>query len=246
MNWLPEGVNPLYPRELQCSAMEEISAHDRLVSVVGRLYADNRGMLESSKANLKSFERPDFIWRYFLLSMATWGSASGAKRFVHDPDSYRLVAWETLAALTPSQRQAQVMNACISAGLRYPSRKADCILKCFDLIAQMGGPEAAKALLCDENGCEAKIKFLQRMPGIGPKYARNMMMDVYHPEFRECIAVDTRIKAISKALGLSFSTYKEHEDFYLAVAHSAGLEGWELDRLLFALRDAVESRLARA
>jgi hypothetical protein len=69
------------------------------------------------------------------------------------------------------------------------------------------------------------------------------MMDVYHEDFRNSIALDVRIKAISDALGLSFSSYAEHELFYLNVARDAGINGWELDRLLFNFRNEVESLL---
>ena len=68
-------------------------------------------------------------------------------------------------------------------------------------------------------------------------------MDVYHEDFRDSIALDIRIKAISEALGLSFPSYTEHEQFYLDVAWEAGLNGWELDRLLFNFRPEVEVRL---
>jgi endonuclease III len=69
--------------------------------------------------------------------------------------------------------------------------------------------------LLTQPGREAKIRFLQTFPGIGPKYARNIMMDVYHEDFRNSIALDVRIKAISDSLGLSFSSYADHESFYL-------------------------------
>lgn len=75
------------------------------------------------------------------------------------------------------------------------------------------------------------------------KYARNIMMDVYHKDFRNSIALDARIKGISSALGLKFSSYAEHESFYLNVARDAGINGWDLDRLLFNFRKEVESRL---
>jgi hypothetical protein len=58
-------------------------------------------------------------------------------------------------------------------------------------------------------------------------------MDVYHPEFRDSIAIDARIKDISQILGISFQNYAQHEQFYLDAAHEAGLNGWELDRLMF-------------
>ena len=124
-----------------------------------------------------------------------------------------------------------------------PYKKADYILGCFEYVTRLGGPEAAKAKLLAQPGREAKISFLQSFPGIGPKYARNIMMDVYHEDFRDSIALDVRIKAISEALGLSFASYADHERFYLDVAREVGLNRWELDRLLFNFRPEVESRL---
>ena len=56
-------------------------------------------------------------------------------------------------------------------------------------------------------------------------------MDLYHEEFRDSIAVDGRISAISAVLGLRFRSYAEEEAFYIEVAKEAGLNGWELDRL---------------
>lgn len=79
-------------------------------------------------------------------------------------------------------------------------------------------------------GREAKIRFLESFPGIGPKYARNMMMDVYHEDFRDSIALDVRINV-------------EHEAFYRDAAREAGLNGWELDRLLFNYQSQVMARL---
>jgi hypothetical protein len=58
-------------------------------------------------------------------------------------------------------------------------------------------------------------------------------MDVYHPDFRDSIAIDARIKSLSASLGLHFASYADHEQFYLGVAREAGLNGWELDRLIF-------------
>ncbi len=69
--------------------------------------------------------------------------------------------------------------------------------------------------------------------GVGDKYARNIWMDSYHPDFRHAIAVDERIKKVTEALGYSFKTYAEHERFYQEVAEEAGLQGWEVDRLLY-------------
>ena len=80
------------------------------------------------------------------------------------------------------------------------------------------------------------MQFLDDFPGIGPKYSRNIMMDVYHEDFRESIAIDSRIMGIEKFHGLQFTRYEDHESFWLDVAHRAGLNGWELDRVMFGFQ----------
>ena len=70
------------------------------------------------------------------------------------------------------------------------------------------------------------------------------MMDGYHEEFRDSIAIDVRINAISEALGLSFKSYSEHEQFYLEAARLANLNGWEMDRLMYNFRDDFERGIA--
>lgn len=77
------------------------------------------------------------------------------------------------------------------------------------------------------------IEFLDDFPGIGQKYARDIMMDCYHPFFNDKVALDSRIRSISIELGLDLKKYSEHEKFYLNIAREAGIEGWELDRLIY-------------
>jgi hypothetical protein len=69
------------------------------------------------------------------------------------------------------------------------------------------------------------------------------MMDVYHEDFRDSIAIDARIKALSRSWGLSFGSYFEHEAFYLSVAADAGINGWELDRLMFNFQSEFLARV---
>jgi len=225
--------------------MDKTSAKNRLVAVVRPLAAQKRAELERSKREgFRHLERPDFIWRCLLESFATMGSSSGWKGLIADRHNYRRVTYTTLAALTPRARKAQVRQVCREAGIRWPDKKSDYILGCFERVKALGGLKAAKRTLLAHSGREAKMAFLQTFPGIGPKYARDVMMGAYHEEFRDSIALDARIRAISRALGLSFTSYAEHESFYLRVARDAKLNGWELDRLLYRFRDEVEDRLA--
>ncbi len=185
------------------------------------------------KAEHDQLARPDFLWHYLLQSFATMGRAAGWHGLIGNEDNYDKVRYEMLAELSPEVRTLQVEDTCRAAKIRMPGNKARYILGCFEQVRQLGGPELAKQQLLAQPGRDAKIRFLKTFPGIGPKYARNIMMDVYHEDFRDSIAIDARIKSVSNAWGLSFGSYEEQEDFYLSVAGEAGLNGWELDRLMF-------------
>lgn len=70
------------------------------------------------------------------------------------------------------------------------------------------------------------------------------MMDVYHPEFRDSIALDVRVNRFLKALGVTFlRSYHDKECFFVAAAHGAGLNGWQLDRMLFNHTDRLLAAL---
>ena len=223
--------------------MDTTAAQNRLAAVVRRLAVEKRADLDKHKANHADLERPDFLWHYLLQSFATMGRSSGWNGLIGNRANYRRVTYAAIAALPEANRLAEVKTVCWEAKVRMPDKKADYILGCFACVRDMGGPEAAKARLLAQPGREGKISFLKALPGIGDKYARNIMMDVYHEDFRDSIAVDARIKAVSERLGVSFGSYAAHEAFYLGVARLAGINGWELDRLLYNFRSEVESRL---
>lgn len=221
----------------------EADAKGRLAEVVRQLAAEKRAELEKLKSGYLGLSRPDFIWHYLLQSFSTMGRAAGWEGLIGNQENYRRVTYEVLGKLPPDARRSQVLEVCRAAKLRMPAKKAGFIVACFDHVQHLGGLEAAKAQLLEQPGREAKMAFLDAFPGIGEKYARNIMMDVYHEDFRDSIALDVRILAISKALGLTFTSYRAHEAFYVDVAQAAGLNGWELDRLLFHFRSEVELRL---
>jgi len=223
--------------------MNELAQCARLVAVVRTIAIEQRAELEELKASQSELARPDFIWHFLLQSFATMGRASGWSGLIGNKANYTRITYDALSALNSATRTTQTRAVCRLAGIRMPDKKAEYILGCFDRVTALGGIESAKATLLAQPGRAAKIAFLETFPGIGPKYARNIMMDVYHEDFRDSIALDVRIKAITEALGLSFTTYDEHEQFYLRVAQQAGLNGWELDRLLFNFRPTVEARL---
>jgi len=223
------------------SATENLS---RVARTIGDRY---RKELEASKKNHRDLSRDDFLWHYLLQSFATMGGANGSKGLIENPNNYSKVAYEVLRSLASSKRIARIEQVLRTAQVRWPSRKAVFISTCLDHIEALGGLLAAKKALLGLVGRDEKIAFLDAFPGIGPKYARNIMMDVYHKDFRESIALDSRIKAISKVLGLRFATYGAEEQFFLKAAHNANLEGWELDRLIWGhLDEFLESLSSKA
>lgn len=186
---------------------------------------------------IEGLERQDFIWHYMLRSFATWGNSAGFEGLINNEINYNKVTFYVIDNLPIAQRESEIERVFLAANVRYAASKAQYLNSNLNLIKQKGGLLEVKKQLLDLVGSELKIKFLRKFKGIGEKYARNIMMDVYHVEFRNSIAIDSRIESISKSWGLVFSNYNEHEQFWLSIASEAGLEGWEVDRLLYTYKN---------
>jgi hypothetical protein len=210
-----------------------LSARHRLVSTIKPIATKRRKTLEKLKKAERQLNRPDFLWHYMLQSLSTFGGARGWDGLIGNKENYSKVTYTALSKLAAHERLARLKETMWGAKVRMPDKKAQWLAENFDLIREMGGPKAAKEALLNRPGRDEKIKFLKSFSGIGDKYARNILMDVYHPDFRDSIAIDARINGLSKMLGLELNNYAEHEQFYLGIAQEAALSGWELDRLLF-------------
>jgi hypothetical protein len=223
-----------------------IVAQRDLISAVKKIARQKnvRLKLAEAKGRRTDLQRPDFVWHELLLSFATMGNARGASGLIHNRDNYERVTFDALKRKRTKKARIKELRAVLrSAKVRMPDKKAAWLAEDFERVVQLGGPKWAKADLLNRDGCEGKLQFWCEFKGIGKKYARNIMMDAYHPDFRNFIAVDARIKRITQKLGLSFKTYEDEEQFYLAVAKKAGLEGWELDRMIFRFRDSIIDEL---
>lgn len=213
----------------------------RLVNAVIPVYHEHREEIEQKKREQAHWDSTDFIWEALLASAATMGSARGYE-LIRDPNLHDPVRYAALRALSSDEQRQTVLGDCLAkAHVRFAEQKTERLMANFRRIESDGGPEAIKRELNSRSGSAGKIEFLRTFKGIGEKYARNMMMDVYHEDFRDSIAVDARLKKVMSAVGLTFSAkdYDEAESFFLEAAHEAGLSGWELDRLLFFHLDEV-------
>jgi hypothetical protein len=176
-------------------------AKSRLVRAIHQAYREHP-IPKPTKVNGR-WERHDFIWDALLLSFSTWGGSRGGE-LRNDPR----VTFDALSACRDaSQREKRMSGALVAARVRWATKKVPLLLENFQMIVNAGGPGSVKRQPNQEVGCDAKIKFLRKFRGVGPKYARNMMMDVYHPDFWESIAVDTRVQHVLDALELPFRDY---------------------------------------
>lgn len=222
----------------------EACAH--LAAVLRPLAELHHDKLDELKQEARELQRPDFVWNSLVESMSSMGNSRGYDGLYVNSDLHKAITYEALSGLPGADRLRVLARTLRAATVRMPDQKADWLADNFDRITKMGGPLAVKEELLKQPGRDAKVRFLEQFDGIGPKYARNIFMNVYHSEFHDCIAVDERIKSISKELGLSFRNYSDEENFYLEAAARAGLSGWELDRILYWFRDEVAAKLRAA
>lgn len=217
-------------------------ASERLAKAASQVLAAHREKLLEIKQQADEYGRqPEFIWEALLQSMATLGSSTGYRLL--NEEYHSRVTFGKLAGHRPKERKSALEKTLRDAGVRFPKNKAEWLDENFDRINREGGPTEVDKKLKSLQGRDAKLAFLKTFRGIGEKYSRNIMMDAHHPEFLDCIAVDARIKGISKGLGVSFQTYEDEERFYLDVARQVGIEGWDLDRMLWEWDAEFRQRL---
>ena len=207
----------------------------RLIRALRRLDPDKERFLIKAKAEAEANgRRPDLLWRLLVGAMATLGNALPWERMFGPSGSYKEMSFEVLGGLSSAQRRKRLKEVLRRAKVRWPRKKAVWLDGNFQRIQALGGLRRANQQALAAPDREAKMQFMKQFAGIGPKYARDVWMDIYDPSFRDTVAVDVRLKKITAALGYSFpsSEYEEEERFFQEIAKKAGREPWEVDRLL--------------
>lgn len=225
--------------------MPNVLLRKKLISLLSNLSADKYEKLEEMKDTIEELSRYDIIWHLLLCSMSTMGNSRGFEGLIENQDNYSQVSHKSLSKYLPEQRYKILQDTLKSAKVRMPLKKALWLNENFEIIEKMGGIEKTKELAFSQKGTEAKIEFMKQFNGIGSKYARNIWMDIYHPDFYNNIAIDERIKKITEILDYNFDNYSDHEKFYLDIAKEANLQGWELDRLLYQFSDEFVAELLK-
>lgn len=181
--------------------------------------------------------RKDMVWYLLLQSAATQGNSKGWDRLRGDSTTLKSVSYDALKLLPPQKRCAQILAALKRAKVRMQSLKAPRLARNVNLITKLGGAAAAKRAMFAQPSRETKLKFIRAFDGIGPKYGRNIWMDIEDPDFENSVAVDVRLKNIASALEFSGKSYAEIELFFCDIAREASLTPWEVDRLLYTFTD---------
>jgi len=221
------------------------------VETVRSREAVDKTLLELQEQGQRWWERDDIIWFEIVLSLATQGGSYGSRLVINDEGEidqhrYGSVAFRTLEQVDPNRRSTYLESR-LYGTVRMQSMKAEALEQNFEMIKEeYGDPRGAKEAFIDKNGPEAKIEFLKQFKRIGDKYARNIPMDLYLNEFREFIAIDSRIKGIMKEAGYPVGErgYAECEEFLRSVASESNMEPWELDRTLYNFEDDIDTALS--
>lgn len=211
----------------------------QVIAAVRTVAREHAGALEESKAAaLVHGSHADWPWNGIALSAATLGGSWRWEKRV-EPIYDAELSWTALDGLPPEARQERFNKVG-----RYWRRTSAFLERMYMRLTQEGGPEVMRLRLAGMTGGEA-ITFWSGFDGVGPKYARNIMMDVYHPAFRKsCFAIDSRIQKILPLLGYSGPRrYDAMEAFLTELAADVGLDGWDLDRLLYQRQDDLIARM---
>ena len=219
----------------------------RLVKQARAIAIREEKLLNEMKRNgRKMLRRSDFLWHILVENAATLGSSRGYAGLIKTLENYRRVEYSAAIRVPRVRLESHLSKALLAGKVRMPRQKARNLARCLDLIEALGGAARARKAALSMPGTDAKIAFLKLFPGVGPKYARNTWMNVHHEDFRNTIAIDSRIQSISDALGVRFRTYEEHEAFYREVARDAGMDAWDLDRIMYRFQGELLSAVRRS
>ena len=194
-------------------------------------------LLQSKERASQLRQRPDLLWSELVGAAATLGNSRGWVNLSNDPEALASISYAALRPLTPVQREAQILAVLRKAKVRMPTVKAPRLAANFSRIEDLGGVEEASRTMLGLRSRLEKLAFMKSFHGIGEKYARDIWMDIYDDSFRDAVAIDARVKSVAEALGFNGTGYESYESFFVAIAADAGLEPWELDRLLYKFTD---------
>ena len=216
-----------------------IDLPEHAVEIIARHVASMTDELQNLKTSAIKFGKSeDWPWNGFVLSFATYGGSNNWTTNVEPRAA--MFEWSRVADLTDDDREVLFQTV---PNPRFKVRTAAALEAVFQSIKAEGGPKAVRERLARAADARALIADLQKYSGIGPKYARNIAMDVHHPLIRNHFAFDHRLNAIvTEAIG-GLPPYDVREAMMLRVARGIGVEAWDLDRVLYSRHTQIIDEL---
>lgn len=221
--------------------MQQPVAEERLTNAVETVLetTDAKERIEEQKQIAETRrERSDTLWFELVLSMSTWQGSSGSD-LATEEEYYSQVKYDKILQMPENERVQHLKEVLLDAGVNMQDKKSRYISSHVTRIESMGGLEEAQEEFESRDGKDEKMEFLKQFRGIGDKYARNIGMDLFHPDFRGTVALDTRIRNVTDELDVDSDSYEQEEEFYVSVANRLGITPWELDRILYRYTDEV-------
>jgi len=190
-----------------------------------------RDELESiRKKAIANREQPDCLWRSLCSVVATSGSSVNAEAFMAQYDT--VLRFDRLPSTRAARRRAIFAALECARVPRMRNRKAQELSENYVKVHKLGGAEAATTVMLRLAGKKEKKAWIRMFDGVGEKYSNDIWMDIYDSDFRNAIALDTRVKNFAAALGFNVNS-RELESDLLEFAKSCSLTGWEFDRLVY-------------
>ena len=209
-----------------------------LIEALSHLRPEWKDKLDSLRQIAQQLQaREDLVWHMIVQSLAGMGNNRGYFNLIENPINYRKISWLTVSSLSDADLVHELSGALSIAKVRMPEKKAEWLCVNYRKIQNMGGLVETRRKMDMLGGYEAKLLFFKQFKGIDEKYGRNIWMDLYDKDFRNSIAIDTRILKICELVGIRTQNYSQAEIALLDIAKEANREGWEVDRLLFHFRE---------
>jgi hypothetical protein len=196
--------------------------------------------IENSKSS--QWKNPSAFWEKIISNQMHIGSNSRTLIKRKTTDEFVIASdFDKISKLDNHAKQ-ELLRKFVPGGKNVSKEtKVSRLINAVDLILSKGGLNSDfKSNLKKED----IIDTLNLIEGIGPKQARNIPMDLYHPEFRNgCIPIDENWKKIGSYLGCHWIKSEKHEQEIIEwrnkyIGREKIKEDWEFDRLVyFALND---------
>jgi hypothetical protein len=180
--------------------------------------------------SIASRKHADLVWRQLCSVVATSGSSVNAEAFMERyEDDLRFDRLPT----TATARTKVILRVLEKTKVpRMREQKAKNLSDNYSIVKSLGGPEQATEIMLKLKGKKEKQTWVRQFKGVGQKYSNDIWMDIGDPDFNDSVALDSRVKAFAKALGLNDKSSKLESEL-LDFAKSCNLTGWELDRLIY-------------